>query len=131
MRHLSVSEIISLHTRVIEQTGGHPGIRDLGALKSAVAQQRISFGGEDLYPTVASKAAALCHSLVLNHPFVDGNKRAGHAALETMLVLNGFELKASVEQQEAMFLRLAAGMMSRAEFTELVQVHVISINYPA
>ena len=76
---------------------------------------------------MASKAAALCHSLVLNHPFVDGNKRTGHAALETMLVLNGFELKASVEQQEAMFLRLATGMMSRAEFTELVQAHVVSI----
>lgn len=61
-------------------SGGASGIRDLGALESAVAQPHASFGGQDLYPDLITKAAALCFSLVMNHPFVDGNKRVGHAA---------------------------------------------------
>jgi death-on-curing protein len=124
MRFLGVFEIINLHTRILRDTPGAPGIRDLGALKSAVAQPRLTFGGEDLYPTLFHKAAALSHSLVLNHPFVDANKRVGHAALETMLVLNGFELTASVDEQEALFLNLASGAVTRPELSRWIETHV-------
>lgn len=71
-----------------------------GALESATAQPRMTFGGEDLYPDFPAKAAALAFSLINNHPLVDGNKRIGHAALETLLVLNGFELDAGVDEAE-------------------------------
>jgi death-on-curing protein len=85
MRHLSLAEVIELHRMVIEQAGGSPGLRDLGALESAVAQPRMTFGGADLYPSLVEKSAALCFSLVKNHPFVDGNqagrpRRDGNAA---------------------------------------------------
>lgn len=60
----------------------------------------MTFGGEDLYPTVIEKAIALGFSMIMNHPFVDGNKRTGHAALETFLILNGLEISASVDEQE-------------------------------
>lgn len=113
MRYLSLAEIVELHRRVIEASGGSHGVRDLGAVESAIAQPRMSFGGEDLHPRVVEKAAALCFSLVKNHPFVDGNKRIGHAALETFLVLNGFELQATVEEQERVMLTLAAGNLRR------------------
>ena len=73
MRYLSLQEVISLHSLLIAQSGGSAGLRDRGALESAVAQPEASFGGEDLYPDLASKAAALGHSLIQNHPFVDGN----------------------------------------------------------
>jgi len=73
IRYLLLAEVLELHRSVIEQWGGAGGIRDLGALESTLAQPRQSFGGQDLYPDLASKAAALCFSLVLNHPFVDGN----------------------------------------------------------
>src|SRR5450759_3373184 len=100
MRHLSLAEVIELHRMVIEQAGGSPGLRDLGALESAVAQPRMTFGGTDLYPSWVEKSAALCFSLVKNHPFIDGNKRVGHAAMETLLVINGFEIDASTDEQE-------------------------------
>ena len=66
---------------------------------SVVAQPKATFGGVDLYPTVVEKATALCFSRVQNHPFVDGNKRVGHAAMETFLVLNGTEIDAAVDDQ--------------------------------
>ena len=78
MRYLSLQEVISLHSLLIAQTGGGSGLRDHGALESAVAQPEASFGDEELYPDLASKTAALGHSLIQNHSFVDGNKRIGH-----------------------------------------------------
>lgn len=89
MRYISLSEVLELHRRIIEESGGSTGVRDLGGLESAIAQPRMTFGGRDLYPTLIEKAAALCFSLVQNHPFIDGNKRVGHAAMEVMLILNG------------------------------------------
>ena len=79
MRYLTFPEVISLHHQVMEQSGGMAGIRDLPGLRSALAQPQMTFGGQDLYPTLAEKAAALGFFLVGNHPFVDGNKRTGHA----------------------------------------------------
>ncbi len=84
----------------------------------------MTFGGTELYPTLAEKAAALCFSLVMNHPFVDGNKRIGHAAMETFLVMNEFELDADVDDSESVILRLAAGDLGRPPFTQWVVEHV-------
>ena len=75
-------------------------------------------------PILAEKAAALGFSLVCNHPFVDGNKRVGHAAMETFLVLNGWEFVANVDEQEQVILQLAAGNLNREEFTTWVQSHL-------
>jgi death-on-curing protein len=127
MRYLFVEGIISLHAKVIAQSGGGAGLRDRGALESAVAQPEMTFGGEDLYPTIAENAAALGHSLIQNHPFVDGNKRVGHAAIEVFLVLNGYEISASVDEQEKIVLSLASGHMSRAEFSKWVKQHIIEV----
>jgi death-on-curing protein len=127
MRYLSLEEIISLHTRLIAQSGGSLGLRDRGALESAVAQPEMTFGGDDLYPTMAEKAAALGHSLVQNHPFIDGNKRVGHAAMEVFLVLNGCEISASVDEQEAIVLAVASSQMSRAELGEWLKQRVVEI----
>lgn len=115
-----------LHNRVIEQTGGGLGVRDQGGLESAVAQPTMTFGGKDLYPTLLEKAAALGFSLAMNHPFVDGNKRTAHAALEVFLVLNGFEVNASVDEQEAIMLDLAAGTLKREALTDWLGQHVQS-----
>ena len=84
----------------------------------------MTFGGEDLYPRFAEKAAALGFSLVCNHPFMDGNKRVGHAAMETFLVLNGQELAAPVDEQEQVILRLAGGELKREELVAWVESHL-------
>lgn len=79
MRYLTLREVLEIYQRVMHQSGGLVGVRDLGALESAVAQPRMTFDGEELYSTIVEKAAALGFSLIQNHPFVDGNKRTAHA----------------------------------------------------
>jgi death-on-curing protein len=125
MRHLTPDEVIALQRLVLARSGGSPGLREPKALDSAVAQPRMTFGGEDLYPTLVDKAAALGFSLVMNHAFIDGNKRIGHAAMDTFLVLNGAEIAASVDEQERVILDLAAGQLGREAFTAWLRSHVV------
>jgi death-on-curing protein len=124
MRYLTVSEVLGIYARVMQQTGGAMGLRDLGALESAVAQPRMTFGGKELYPSIADKAAALGYSLIQNHSFVDGNKRTGHAAVEVFLMLNGYELSAIVDEQADIILRVAAGAVGREAFTDWLREHI-------
>lgn len=131
MRYLSLQEVISLHALLIAQSGGSSGLRDRGALESAVAQPEASFGGEELYPNLANKAAALGHSLIQNHPFVDGNKRVGHAAMEVFLLLNGNELDASVDEQEKIIIEVASGKISRIELSKWISKHMVLRNDPS
>ncbi|HEX6716461.1 MAG TPA: type II toxin-antitoxin system death-on-curing family toxin [Pyrinomonadaceae bacterium] len=131
MRYLSLQEIISLHSLLIAQSGGSSGLRDRGALESAVAQPEASFGGEELYPDLARKAAALGHSLIQNHAFVDGNKRVGHAAMEVFLLLNGYEIDASVDEQETLIIDVASGKLSRIELGEWISKHIVVSNHPS
>jgi death on curing protein len=81
MRLLTLEQVLKLHQRVIEQSGGSIGIRNQEGLESALAQPRMSYADQELYPTLIEKVAALAFSLINNHPFVDGNKRIGHAAI--------------------------------------------------
>lgn len=89
--YLSLGQVLDLHGYQIERFGGSAGLRDKGALASAVSRPQMTFGGEDLYPDVPAKAAALMHSLVMNHPFVDGNKRVGAHAAVLFLTANRFQ----------------------------------------
>ena len=123
MRWLQLAEVLELHRRLIDQSGGTAGIRDLGLLEASLAQPRQTFGGIDLYPELIEKAAALGFSLIQNHPFVDGNKRIGHAAIEITMVLNGVELVASVDSAEAVVLAVAMGELNREAFTNWVKTH--------
>jgi len=84
----------------------------------------MTFGGKELYPTIEAKATAICFSLVMNHPFVDGNKRVAHAAMETFLVLNGYELRSQVDDAERVILNLAAGQLTREELLEWITGHL-------
>ncbi len=125
MRFLSLGDVLELYRRIVEETGGATGIRDLNGLQSAMAQPRMTFEGKDLYPSVAAKAAALGFSLIRNHPFIDGNKRVGHAAMELFLALNGHEIEASVDEQEAVILGVASGDIVREEFLIWLEHHMI------
>jgi len=124
MRYLTVGEVLHLYRRVMDETGGAMGLRDLPALLSSVAQPRMTFGGQDLYPSIPEKAAALAFSMVMNHPFLDGNKRTAHASAEAFLRLNGHQLSAPIDEQERVLVDLADGSLDRAEFTAWVVSHV-------
>lgn len=130
IRYLTLIEVLELHRKILEQSGGALGIRDMGLLESAIAQPRMIFGGEDLYPSLLEKAAALGFSIIMNHPFVDGNKRTGHAATETFLVLNGLEINACVDEQERVVLAIASGELERKAFVEWLQQHTAPANNP-
>ncbi len=124
VRYLTLSEVLELYQGVMAIGGGEEGIRDIGVLQSALAQLRQTFGGRELYPGLAAKAGALVYSLVNGHPFVDGNKRVAHAAMEVFLGLNGYEVRASVEEQERVMLRVATGEMEREELVMWIEGHM-------
>lgn len=125
MRYLTLAEVISLHEQIINASGGSHGVHDLNGLDSAVSQPQMTFGGTDLYPTLGEKASALGFSLIMNHAFVDGNKRIGQAALELFLFLNGFEINATVDEQERIIMSVAASQTSKADFTDWVLDHMV------
>jgi death-on-curing protein len=110
--YLGIEQILALHKFQIARYGGSAGCRDRGGVEAAVARPQMTFGGEDLYVDDAAKAAALMHSLVMNHPFVDGNKRVGaHAAL-LYLRANDFHLLFSPSELTELTLATARGEMN-------------------
>ena len=90
---LTLDQILVIHQDQIDRYGGSHGLRDLALLESALFRPQSTFSGKDLYPSLFDKAAALLHSLTLNHPFVDGNKRTATVSTIVFLLKNGFELK--------------------------------------
>ncbi|MCH8956372.1 type II toxin-antitoxin system death-on-curing family toxin [candidate division KSB1 bacterium] len=125
MKIISLFQILEMHRQIIAQSGGSLGIRDFGALESALAQPTTTFDKKELYPTVTEKTA-LTFSLAMNHPFVDGNKRIAHAAMEVFLFLNGYEIIASIDEQEELFLNLASGKLTRGELSEWIKEKSVS-----
>ena len=105
--YLSIAQVLHLHVLQTARFGGSRRLRDRGALEAAVARPQATFGGEDLYEDVAAKAAALAHSVIQNHPFLDGNKRVGAMALEVFFLVNGHALRASDEDLEDVVLAVA------------------------
>ena len=124
MRSVTIAEILETYQRIMQQTGGLVAIRDFGALESALSQPYMTFGGNELYPSLAEKAAALGFSLIQNHPFADGNKRTGHAAMAMFLAINGYKIDASIDEQTEIVLSVASGKLNREGFTEWLSNHI-------
>jgi len=123
--YLSHAAVLYLHEQLIQSFGGSPGVRDEGALKSALARPRATFGGQALYPSLLEKAAALLESLCVNHPFVDGNKRVPYAGAGLLLELNGWRLKADTEEAVSFVLDVAAGRISKEEIRIWLEQHSV------
>lgn len=123
MNYLTTEQVLFLHARLIEETGGSHGVRDVALLESAVARPRATFGGEDLYPDLFSKAAALMDSLIRNHPFIDGNKRTGIAAAALFLRQNGRHLTATNPELESFTLHVAESRPDISEIAAWLEAH--------
>jgi len=95
---LTAQQILFIHTRLIDETGGEHDVCDLGLLESAAARSQATLDGQDLYPDLFQKAAALMESLLQNHPFMDGNKRTAITAASLFLRQNGYRLKTTNEE---------------------------------
>ena len=125
MKYLTLLQVLELYREIISQSGGTFGIRDIALLESALAQPRATFEGKDLYATVSEKASALAFSLSKNHPFLDGNKRISHAAMAVFLLLNGYDIDSTIDEQERVFLDLANGQVTRDELTVWLNQNIV------
>ncbi len=128
MNYLTAEQVLFIHSRLISETGGKHGVRDLGLLESAVARPQATFDDKELYPDLFTKAAALMDSLINNHPFVDGNKRTGLTAAGLFLRINGWKLSASQEELEAWTMRVALKQVEIAKLASWLQEHTAPVN---
>ena len=128
MNFLSAEQILFIHARLIEETGGTHGIRDLNMLLSAIGRPRASFDDQDLYHDLFGKAAALMESLILNHLFVDGNKRTGVTAGGLFLRRNGYCLIADNADLVAITMSIAQSQSSWAELTDWLRENSLPID---
>jgi len=123
VKYLYPKQILYLYQQIIQRTGGTLGLRDEGLLESAVYRPQASFAGQDLYPDVFSKAAALGHSLISNHPFADGNKRVGLEAMLLMLRLNGHDVRVSPETAFEFVVKVAKGALAEQAIADWLKRH--------
>ena len=121
--YLTAEQVLFVHYRLIGETGGEHGVRDLGLLESAVARPQATFDRQELYPDVFEKAAALMESLINNHPFVDGNKRTGIACAVLYLQQNGVSFSAKNAELEKFTLRVASSKVGRSEIGQWLKKH--------
>jgi death-on-curing protein len=125
--YLTLEDVLEIHRQVIAEPGGATGIRDVGLLDSAIHRPQASFAGIDLYPGLAEKAAALMHSLILNHPFLDGNKRTAFTAADVFLRLNGWKLAANEDELFKFVTAVADGQMSFEQIGPWIKTHLVEI----
>jgi len=112
MRKLTKEQILVMHNELIAEHGGSNELRDEGLFDSALATPYQTFGGHDLLPTVQQKAVRLGYGLIMNHPFIDGNKRIGTHVMIVMLAMNGIELEYTQKELYEVILDVASGKVS-------------------
>lgn len=127
MKYLSVEQVLFIHSRLIDTTGGAHGVRDVGLLQSAVNRPKATFEGKDLYHDIFHKSAALMESLTNNHPFIDGNKRTAITSSALFLRHSGYVLNASQKELETITLRLALKKASFQDAVEWFRTHAVRI----
>ena len=123
MDFLGIEDVLDLHANQIELYGGEKGLRDMGLLDSAISQPRATFGGEYLHADIFEMAAAYLYHVVQNHPFLDGNKRAGLVAALAFLDINGIEIKVPKGGLYNLVIRVATGQTGKAEIAEFFRSH--------
>lgn len=125
MNYLTSEQVLFIHSRLIAETGGSHGVRDLGLLESAVARPRATFDGKELYPDLFTKTAAFMDSLVNNHPFMDGNKRTGITTAGLFLRINGWKLTASPKDLEIVTLRVATAGIKIPDLADWLRAQTV------
>ena len=120
---ISVKDAEEIHKVLINTFGGSHGVRDINGLESALARPFQSFENQELYPSVILRAAALLESILLNHPFVDGNKRVGYTLMRLFLLSNGFDIEASQDDKYEFIISVASGKKDFDGIAEWLTVH--------
>lgn len=123
IRYLSLEQVLATHAALVKRYGGREGVRDKGLLESAVFRPQASVFGQEAYPTLFEKCAVLGYSLMRNHPFLNGNKRIGFAAMHLMLLINGYDLNSTAEEEVTMAEDVAAGRIHESEIIQWLKQH--------
>jgi len=123
MDFLTPQQLLFIHFRLIETTGGSHGVRDLGALQAAAARPQATFEGVDLYVDPFAKAAALMESIIKNHPFVDGNKRTAITAAGLFLRRNGYMIQTSQDELYRVTMAMATSNCAVKEAEDWLRAH--------
>ncbi len=123
MQFLELDDVIVIHAGQIAIYGGSDGLRDLGLLESALAPPEAGFGGQYLHADVFEMAAAYLFHLVMNHPFIDGNKRVGLEAALVFLEINSAAVDASDDELVDLVLKTATGSLSKTEIAAFLRSH--------
>ncbi|MFZ7339702.1 type II toxin-antitoxin system death-on-curing family toxin [Streptococcus suis] len=123
MKVLTVEQVIELHTRLIQATGGLDGVRDIGLIESSLSSAFSTYFGVEKYPSIEEKAARLCYSLVNNHAFLDGNKRIGVFVMIIFLELNGIMLNQTDDEIVKLGLGVASSELDYDAILEYIRNH--------
>lgn len=124
---IHTEDVLYLHTVLIKITGGTNGIRDREMLVSALSRPFQMFAGHSLYPTIFEKTAALVESLIVNHPFVDGNKRTGYTVMRAFLRINGYDLDAREQEKYDLIIAIAEGKANYEYIVNWLKKHTVRI----
>ncbi len=122
---ISIEEAIQIHEILIQQFGGARGIRDRALLQSALIRPFQQFGGTELYPSPEEKAAAILESIIVNHPFIDGNKRIGYVLMKLIILEAGFQITADHIELFDFIIKVASGKLEIKQITSWIEDHVI------
>jgi len=114
---IRLSQVDQIHKILIDQFGGSHGIRDYGTLSSALSRPYSTFDGKELYSTPIQKAAAFIESILINHPFVDGNKRTGYVLMRLILIEHGLDISATQDEKYQFVIRIASG---KSNFNDII-----------
>ncbi len=121
--YITLEEVLAIHFDQIERYGGRHGVRSLDLLLSSIARPQASFGGSDLYKNIYEKGSSIVHSIILNHPFIDGNKRTAITSLARFLHINSFELSATNNQVIEFMLKIATNSVSQLDISNWIEKH--------
>lgn len=124
---LASEEVLHIHDREVAREGGSLGLRDLHMLESAVAMPQAGFGGEYLHEDLFEMAAAYLFHVVMNHPFIDGNKRTGFAAALAFLDVNGFQVVMEQEAAYDLVIGVCEGTVTKRQLADSLRTHSVPL----
>ena len=125
---ISFKEVEQLHQILIDKFGGSHGVRDKSALESAIVRPFQTFDGKELYPSILEKAASLIESILINHPFIDGNKRTGYTLLRLFLIQNGLDISASQDNKYVFVINIASGTLKYEGIVSWLKSNTLKLN---
>ena len=122
---IELKDVLNIHSILIDNFGGSKGVRDSGLLESAIYRPFATFDNNELYPTAVEKAAAIFESILINHPFIDGNKRTAYVLMRLILLNNSLDITADQNEKYKLVVSASKGEFRFAEIKTWIEARLI------